>query len=193
MILPALHHGGSTWDPSSAATPARSTDDFDYTGSYDTPSPAGVSVIELLCIRNAVMAVMYHNRYDIKFHVCNVDIILIIQLYTYTNPAIPGANYENPATPGNFVVDSPHGSYTNPFTPGSTRTPLYHSDYTAPSPLGSISPLTPSNSYDSPGNINPLTPGANYDGMCRHYCVTLCVCTCVCARAFLFVHAHVSA
>ena len=38
-------HGGSAWDPSSAATPARSTDDFDYTGSYDTPSPAGVSIL----------------------------------------------------------------------------------------------------------------------------------------------------
>ncbi|XP_065901538.1 transcription elongation factor SPT5-like [Dysidea avara] len=113
-------HGGSAWDPSSAATPAR-TDDFDYTASYDTPSPAG----------------------------------------TYTNPATPGANYENPATPGTFRVDSPHGSYTNPFTPGS-RT--YHSDYAAPSPMGgSISPLTPSNPYDSPGNINPLTPGAAYD------------------------------
>ena len=34
-------HGGSAWDPSSAVTPARNTDDFDYTGNYDTPSPAG--------------------------------------------------------------------------------------------------------------------------------------------------------
>ena len=66
-------HGGSAWDPSSAATPARSTDDFDYTGSYDTPSPAGVSVVEPLYIRNAIMAVMYHNRYDIKFHVSELD------------------------------------------------------------------------------------------------------------------------
>ena len=33
-------HGDSAWDPSSAAILARSTDDFDYTGSYDTPSPA---------------------------------------------------------------------------------------------------------------------------------------------------------
>jgi len=38
-------HGGSAWDPSSAATPARNTDDFDYTSNYDTPSPAGVSVL----------------------------------------------------------------------------------------------------------------------------------------------------
>ena len=37
-------HGGSAWDPSSAATPARTTDEFDYTGNYDTPSPAGVSI-----------------------------------------------------------------------------------------------------------------------------------------------------
>ena len=43
--------------------------------------------------------------------------------------------------------------------------PGLHSNYTAPSPLGNISPLTPSSSYDSPANINPLTPGANYDGM----------------------------
>ena len=43
-------HGGSAWDPSSAATPARSTDDFDYTGSYDTPSPAGVSLLLNYCI-----------------------------------------------------------------------------------------------------------------------------------------------
>ena len=41
-------HGGSAWDPSSAATPARNTDDFDYTGNYDTPSPAGVSVLAFL-------------------------------------------------------------------------------------------------------------------------------------------------
>ena len=83
---------------------------------------------------------------------------------TYANPANPGANYENPATPGTFRVDSPHGSYTNPFTPGSKWT--YHSDYSAPSPMGgSISPLTPSNPYNSPGSINPLTPGAAYDGM----------------------------
>ena len=65
---------------------------------------------------------------------------------------------------------------------------MYHSDYTAPSPLGNISPLTPSNSYDSPGNINPLTPGANYDGMYYHCCVTVCVCMCV----FVHVHAYVA-
>ena len=41
-------HGGSAWDPSSAATPARNTDDFDYTGNYDTPSPAGVSMLAFL-------------------------------------------------------------------------------------------------------------------------------------------------
>ena len=67
----------------------------------------------------------------------------------------------------------------------ASRTPLYHSDYTAPSPLGNISPLTPSNSYDSLGNINPLTPGANYDGMCCHYCVTVCVCVRACVHACL--------
>ena len=44
-------HGGSAWDPSSAATPARSTDDFDYTGSYDTPSPAGVSLLLYIYVR----------------------------------------------------------------------------------------------------------------------------------------------
>ena len=41
-------HGGSAWDPSRAATPARNTVDFDYTGNYDTPSPAGVSVLTFL-------------------------------------------------------------------------------------------------------------------------------------------------
>ena len=41
-------HGGIAWDPSSAATPARNTDDFDYTGNYDTSSPAGVSVLAFL-------------------------------------------------------------------------------------------------------------------------------------------------
>ena len=45
-------HGGSAWDPSSAATPAR-TDDFDYTANYDTPSPAGVSY---QCVRVCVCA-----------------------------------------------------------------------------------------------------------------------------------------
>ena len=46
-------HGGSAWDPSSAATPAR-TDDFDYTASYDTPSPAGVSYHCFKCLMRCV-------------------------------------------------------------------------------------------------------------------------------------------
>ena len=59
-------HGGSAWDPSSAATPARNTDDFDYTGNYDTPSPAGVSVLTFL---------VYHHQAFLSFVSDTADLL----------------------------------------------------------------------------------------------------------------------